>query len=377
MTSGSKKAYIYGFDPSLTASLKEIMYFAGADPIEVEDLAGFSKIFKKEPPDLLVMSMETLEMLDFQIMVGSDPQFDKVALLVGVRDVFQTTLRKMLETCATDFFLIPQPYHLKRLVMAILSKNPWKEVPVSIGKVLLSDTNLERRIALARSLRIAKFDVSFAESAEDLRAKISSEHTFRIILSSMNIGMEDAIAIFRRAYENPEQKRVPWLIYETHELLANVKSDAPKELVRIGSELSPETIAFHVQSILSTPLRELRRSERLPYFTPVKCTIERINEEIWGYSTDISEDGIYIRTLVPPPPDTMLTITFKAPTAEGMAQMGARVAWRKEYGDAGSPSKPPGFGVQIARISVPDRAAIHAGYKLLLDARKPSAENAP
>lgn len=370
MTTTEKKACIYGFDATFMNTLKEILYFAGADPFEVEDVAGISKIFKKDPPHIMVMSMEILEMLDFQIMVGSDPQFDKMALLVGVRDVNSHLLRHVLETCAADYFLMSQPYHLKRLAMAILAKNPWSEVPVSSGKLLVADANLERRIAMARSLRIAKFDVEFAESPEDLREKIDKDHPYRMIVSAMNVGMQDAIAIFRDVYGKTDHKKVPWLIYETNSLLANIKKDDPGEMVMVGHELSPETLSFHVQGILASPMKELRKSERLPYFSPVRFTIERINEEIWGYCTDISEHGLYVRTLIPPPADAMLTIAFKAPTAEGLVQMGARVAWRKEYGEQSHPSKLPGFGLEFARLSEPDKAAVHTGYRILQQARK-------
>jgi CheY-like chemotaxis protein len=365
MTSTSKSACIYGFDPGLQASLKEILYFAGAEPFEVEDVSGLSKIFKTTPPDVIVMSLEALEMLDFHVMVGSDPQFDRVAIIAGIRDINTPQLRSVLETCATDFFLVSQPYHLKRLAMAVMAMNPWSEVPVSSGKLLLADANLERRIAIARSLRIAKFDVEFAESPEDLLAKIGGDHPYRVILSAVNLGQEDSPAIFGRIHCNREFKLVPWLIYETGRILANTKKDAPGDLVKIGSDLSPETVSFHVQNILASPMKELRKSERVPYYTPVKVIIERIREEIWGFSTDMSENGLYIRTLVPPPPGTMLTIAFRPPTAEGTVQMGARVAWRKEYGSAANPSKHPGFGIEFARISEPDRAALLSGYAIL------------
>ena len=186
----------------------------------------------------------------------------------------------------------------------------------------------------------------------------------------MSLGQEDAPAIFTRVFSKEKFKPVPWLIYETNQLLANTKKGAAGELIKIGSDLSPETISFHVQSIIASPMKELRKSERIPYFTPVKVIIERIREEIWGFSTDMSENGIYIRTLVPPPVGAMLTISFKAPTAEGMVQLGARVAWRKEYGSQANPSKHPGFGIEFARISEPDRAALQSGYAIMLKAIK-------
>lgn len=373
MTSPGKKSCIYGFDPDLLNALKEILYFAGSDPLEVEDVKGFSKLFKTDPPDIIVMSLEALEMLDFQIMVGNDPQFDKVAILVGTRDVFAPELRKMLETCATDFFLVSQPYHLKRLAMAVMAENPWREVPAMSGKLLLADANLERRIAVARSLRISKYDVEFAESAEDLSEKIRGGHGYRMVLSCRNMGGEDVSEILHKACRDAESKDVPWLVYEESRVLANIDKDDREKLVKVGADPSPETISFNVQNILGSPMKELRKSERLPYFTPVKVTLERIKEEIWGLSTDISENGLYIRTLVPPPNDTIITVSFKPPTGEGMVQMGARVAWRKEYGDASHPSKQPGFGLEFARISEPDKAAVLAGYTILHTSLKSSS----
>lgn len=367
MIGSGKRACFFGFEPSLLSSLKEALYFAGAEPSEVKEVSGFSKLFKTKPPDIIVMSIEALEMLDFQIMVGSDPQFDNVVIIVGVRNAYSPLLRAMLETCATDFFLTSQPYHLKRLAMAVMAQNPWTEVRGVSGNLILADENLERRIAIARSLRLAKFDVDFAGSSEELFEKLSAEHNYRMVISALNLGGEETVRVFRDVSENKEIKKVPWLLYKKGLLLANTGTNASGELVQVGSDFSPETLTFLIREILVPPMKEMRKSKRLPYFTPVKFAVEQIQEDIWGYSTDFSENGLYVRTLVPPPPNTKLTLSFSPPMAEGAVQLGARVAWRKEFGDQCLPSKHPGFGVEFERVSVPDRAAVAAGYKILFE----------
>ena len=102
-------------------------------------------------------------------------------------------------------------------------------------------------------------------------------------------------------------------------------------------------------------------------FAPVRFQVETLRDVVWAYTRDISLNGLFIRTIVPPPPETMLTISFRPPTGEGSVQVGARVAWRKEFGSGADPMKPSGVGVQFTRVSVPDGAAIEAGYGVLGD----------
>jgi|GEM_PF-4365552 len=373
MNEKKQNACIYGFEPGLRNSLKEILYFAGfTNPYDVEDVSGLSRIFKTDIPDIVVISLQALDELDFHIMIGSNPQFDRMVIITGVDDVESPNLRHAIETCAMDFFLISKPYHLKRQAMAVMALNPWEEIPAMGGKIFLADPNLERRIAVARSLRIARFDVDFAVETSEIEEKVRGEHPYRVVICSEALGEENLVTIIKKISCDVEARQVPWIVYGEGKIsLFKPQSGKIQEEARhTSTEFSPETIVFHVQNLLSPHIKEMRKSERIPYFTPVKVILERLNEEMWGFSSDLSENGLYIRTLVPPPPETMVTISFKPPTAEGMVKMGARVAWRKEYGSKGSPSKHPGFGVEFVRISEPDKAAVQAGYNILAQTLK-------
>lgn len=356
------KAHIFGFETEMTSMISEALFFAGADPVKFQDVTAFTKSFKMDPPSLIVIPLGAAEQLDLHVILGSDERFDKVAVLVAVDDAYEPGLRSTLENCALDYFLTSQPYHLKRLALAVMSRNPWSEAPTTSGKLILAEANLERRIGVARAMRIAQFDVSFADTTEELIERLGSDEAHSIVVANMSVASHET---FERCFKNPELRRLPWIVYADHEVLANTEEGKPDELVPVGKEPNPDTILFHVQDILKKPLKDLRKSRRMPLFTPVRFRVDTLRDSVWSYTRDISLNGIFIRTIAPPPPETMVTVSFRAPTAEGTVQVGARVAWRKEYGQTSDPMKPSGMGIQFTRVSAPDGAAVEAGYRAL------------
>ncbi len=358
------RAHIFGFEAEMTSMISEALFFAGAEPVKFQDVTSFTKSFKLEPPSIIVLPLAAAEQLDLHVILGSDERFDKVAVLVAVDDPYAPGLRSTLENCALDYFLTSQPYHLKRLALAVMSRNPWSEAPTTSGRLLLAEADLERRIGLARAMRIAQFDVAFADTTEDLVKRLSGEESHSIVVANQIIASRET---FQDCFRNPDLRRLPWIVYSNHEILANTEQGKPDVLVPVGSDPNPDMVLFHVQDILKKPLKDLRQSRRMPMFTPVRFQVDTLKDTVWSFTRDISLNGIFIRTIAPPPPETMVTISFRAPTAEGRVQLGARVAWRKDFGSTTDPMKPAGMGIQFTRLSAPDGAAIEAGYRALGD----------
>lgn len=358
------KAHIFGFEPEMANMVGEAMFFAGAEPVKFPDVSAFTKTFRQDPPALIVSTLETIRRLDLSLMMGGDERFDGVAVLAAVEDPYDRTLPDALGTCAVDYFLMSQPYHLKRLALAIMSKNPWGETPATGGKLILAEPRLDRRIAIARALRIALFDVVFVDTIEDLAGKLKGHDHYSIAI--VESGIADGGG-FERLREDTTVRRLPWIVYGDREVLANTEDGHPEKLSPVGTESSPDAILFHVQEILKKPLKDLRQSRRIPLFTPIRFQVDTIKDAVWAFTRDMSLNGLFVRTVAPPPPETMLTVTFKVPTEEGTVQVGARVAWRKEHGRQGDPAKPAGMGVQFTRVSPPDGAAIEAGHRAAIE----------
>jgi hypothetical protein len=358
------KAHIFGFDQEMTTLVNETLFFAGAEPTRFADVTSFTKAFKKEPPALIVLPLKTLKQLELHVMLGSDPRFDSVNVITAADDPYDADLRDALESCAIDYFLTSQPYHLKRLAMAVMSRNPWSEAPTTSGRLMLAEADLERRIAIARVMRIAQFDVLFVDDPEDLLARLRGEEGCSIVVASRSIASGD---LFERSLQDSDIKRLPWLVYGDEGILSNTDGGDHKKLSRIGAESNPDTLLFHVQDILKKPLEEMRQSKRQPMYTPVRFSVDTLRDSVWAYTRDMSLKGIFVRTIAPPPPETIVTVNFRVPTAEGTVQVGGRVAWRKEFGTAADPMKPPGMGLELIRVSAPDGAAIEAGYNALTE----------
>jgi len=133
-------------------------------------------------------------------------------------------------------------------------------------------------------------------------------------------------------------------------------------------------VVFSANKLLIGAGRALRRSERLPYETPVRVWISAGMVEIWGYTYNINLGGLYVRTLTPPALGTEIDLELVPPHGRGRVMVEGKVVWRQEY----SPGKgyPAGFGAQYTeeRLPVADGAALEHGYLRLVEEQGSESE---
>jgi uncharacterized protein (TIGR02266 family) len=77
-----------------------------------------------------------------------------------------------------------------------------------------------------------------------------------------------------------------------------------------------------------------------------------------GFSTDLSDGGIFVATCQYLPTGTEVDLAFTLPGAQRIQAKGV-VRWSREFNDA-TPEVFPGLGVELMEMSPQSRHAIHA-----------------
>ena len=99
-----------------------------------------------------------------------------------------------------------------------------------------------------------------------------------------------------------------------------------------------------------------RRNERIQL--EVEVSLESDHNFYSGFSTNISEGGIFVATHVLCPVGTQMEITFSLPgQAEPIAAV-AEVRWQREYNELSN--TPPGLGLRFVAVGDADLQRIQA-----------------
>ncbi|MDD5306866.1 MAG: PilZ domain-containing protein, partial [Deltaproteobacteria bacterium] len=87
---------------------------------------------------------------------------------------------------------------------------------------------------------------------------------------------------------------------------------------------------------------------------------------------NVNLNGLFVRTIAPPPLQSIVECRFRPPCGDGEVALPAQVVWRKEFAAAGKVLSPAGIGLQFLDGAKPaDHAGYEAGYQALLAATKP------
>ncbi|HET9953553.1 MAG TPA: PilZ domain-containing protein, partial [Polyangiaceae bacterium] len=126
---------------------------------------------------------------------------------------------------------------------------------------------------------------------------------------------------------------------------------------------SPENVLF-VANELTSGRSSGRTSPRIPYGLSVAFRSAGREVDEHGYSYNLSERGLYVRTLALPDEDEVW-LELTPPRLDRLVRLVGKVAWRRPFNNLGSATVPPGFGIEIIDGSARDRALWVESYNEL------------
>jgi DNA-binding response OmpR family regulator len=227
-------------------------------------------------------------------------------------------------------------------------------------RALVADPDRIRRLVLGRVLRNASYQVSFAGELKDVLERATAEHPDLVVLSA---GVEDDV---RGVVESARQHQVTatWIVTTPpRQLPAQRRSLEGLEGVVATDGFAPaENVLFLANETKNAGVADNRASKRLLFGTTVWLRGVGREEDDCGFTYNVSEGGLYVRTLAPPD-DQLVWLELTPPSVERRVRLVGSVAWRRRFGPRDGATVPPGLGVQIVDGAAMDLELWKEGYK--------------
>ncbi len=259
------------------------------------------------------------------------------------------------------------PLGAQRPLLSRLRALP-KELPTppeeKRGAALIAEHDQTRRTTLARVLRNAGFSVRFAVSSEDAQ-RFAADPQLALVVSSQELLPET-----RRTIESARAagSRANFIVCSPpREMRAERAAVAGLSGVTVtDSFAAPENVLF-VANELGSGRTNNRTSPRIPYGSRVAFRAAGREVDDHGFSYNVSENGLYVRTLALPEGDEVW-LELCAPRVERYVRFVGKIAWKRPFNYNESATVPPGFGVAIIDGAQRDRELWVQGYRQLADA---------
>ena len=228
------------------------------------------------------------------------------------------------------------------------------------GVALIADGDRNRRIVTGRVLRNAGYSITFAISGHDVEQFVQADNVELVVANSELLEAPlDMLERLRQA-----GSRALFIVnYPPRALKQARKSFTRLERATPTDGFAPAENVLFVSNELSRGFGvDKRTSPRLLFGTTTCFRGAGRESDDFGYSYNISHDGIYVRTLAPPD-DDIVWLELCPPRSERRVRLVGRVAWRRGLSNSEFATVPPGFGVQIVDGAQMDLQAWRSCYR--------------
>jgi len=211
------------------------------------------------------------------------------------------------------------------------------------GTALIAESDKTRRTVVGRVLRNAGYSVMFAVTKEDAASFAQQQE---IALAVLNADLADDYATTIELSRSAGSK-ANFIICANPRELKSVRA-ALEGTVGVGvidAFAPPENVLFASNDLKGGAVNN-RRSPRILYGTTVAFRGAGREKDDYGFTYNISEGGLYVRTLAPPEDDEVW-IEMAPPRSERRVRLVGKVAWRRRFNHNENATVPPGFGLSI------------------------------
>lgn len=251
-----------------------------------------------------------------------------------------------------------------RAMAAVVTQNDdWQSMRAAAGLVVLAHQDRYTRMRIGQVLRKNGFDLHFAASTEELVNVVETLKP-RAVIAANDLPTRSPVSFIETMDHQP-----PWIVLTAPEHMQMMETAVGEheDIKFLDHSSDAESLTFVLNDFLAPKQKSERRTPRILYGTTVafkpKDAVDA--EEFFGFSYNVNIGGLFVRTLTPPPMQSLLTVRFTPPMGLGTVVLTAQVVWRKAIGSTDGPATPEGMGVQFVDALPADVAGFEAGYNYL------------
>ena len=224
-------------------------------------------------------------------------------------------------------------------------------------KILIAEDSKFYQGLLGEMLSAAGYEVHLASDGLECVRVAREVKDLSLVVLDVFMPRLDGFGVLEALKKNLATANIPVLA-----VTGNYREPDAVKLKRLGAtgllnkNLPIEEILFRINRILHPGKEAIRVNPRVAENILVRY---QIDESLFtGYSFNISTGGVFIRTVVPPPENTRLELSFSLPRGSKPIRTAGTVVWRSEYRPDAPMAYPPGIGVKFTAIEQQDRRAI-------------------
>jgi len=243
--------------------------------------------------------------------------------------------------------------------LANLHQHPSNGRPAAtLGRAVVASHDEESRRRLGRTLRHVGFEVSYASSIDEVirGAQDGQKPAFAVVSGAAPVG---AVASRTGLPNVANLAGIPTLFLAAEGSQLATQSD--DQIADVTGKL-----LFFADEQAKADFKDRRVSARKLYSSI--CSFREVGglQPTYGVTHNLSREGMYVRTLDAPRPQSSLWIELHAPVNGTPIHLRARAVWQRLPG-SGRGVLPPGFGLRIDTEQCPPRdlEALASGYEAL------------
>jgi CheY-like chemotaxis protein len=344
-------ALIGPFDRAQGAMLRKAVERANSGSYVSRSILGSQAEISELRPKCVFVDGETGELATTTTWIREDPFLFATPVIAMVSDLRDASFVQAYRYGADDVILRSNVGGVTRRIANLQDFDPTARPPVSRGRVVISHHVDQYRRLLGRVLRQACFDVHFAVDADEIVSAMASELEPDLVVVSNQLLPMGKIEEARRAANSPKTRFVVVSATASTRIVLDPKFP---HSATIAEHAPHDHLLFVANDLLRDGGRKGRQSPRYLFDTICSFRSEGEFSPEYGLTYNMSQTGIYVRTLDPPPKNTTLWLELRPPGTAATVHLRGNLVWVATPG-ACSRATPPGFGLEIDVHASPAR----------------------
>ncbi|HJL16548.1 MAG TPA: PilZ domain-containing protein [Sandaracinaceae bacterium LLY-WYZ-13_1] len=361
------------FTPEQSEAIRSALSRAGMERRAVEDGDRARHVLSDPsmpPPHLVLVDAAMIELEPLMAWIRGQGRLFGAMVVAVVPAPSDHAFSEVVAAGCDDVVLQGDLGALTRRAAVLHDYDATARPPATQGKAIVAHPSVHRRRVLGRTLRLAGFDVAFAEREEEVERHCEDDATPALVVAAESLPPSGGLRAVIAARQTSGQASLPSVVVGTERELREMgPTDELNRVAVVDEQAPPDNLLFVANELLRPGVRNLRASQRVLW--DALCAFRPAGQlhPVLGLTYNLSREGLYVRTLDPPPRGSDLWFELRPPESGEAVHLRGTVVWVRSVQNGPGGAAPPGFGVRIDAEACPpaDLARYRECYEGLLE----------